>query len=612
MRKYAGTTTILFFGKMKTIKMNHLKYILILLFQLLFENVSLAQIYNDGYIKYGDIVLTDNEKWIINQYLSKAHQTPSFDNVGKMLIKEFNEWNLYTDAQSGKYHYLYTSLQYAAMLLDLNDKFYEPKAFEVINKCLYLQEKDTTRSYYGVFPYYEEEPLRKKISPVDYNMADFNAVTLIDIYISHKNRIPAELLNKINNAIILSCKQIQKRDIRLSYTNIHIMGTYCTYICAYLFNIPAMKDYARKRLKMFYDYTMSKGGFTEYNSPAYSFTALDELQRMKNNIVHPDDRMMIDSLYNLQWSIISRHYHTPSGQWSAPHSRTYENFMQSGQYGIIKQATNGVVNLGYEPSRGPYVKIRHQLPSYLYSYYLKPVYPRTEMDVFEPAEPQITGTTYLTNTYSIGTTSRSCLWNQRRPFMAYWGVKSFPKCLQVRFLHDFYDFSSACIFTTQKDSMCLTNIVLATNGGDKHISADLTNGSISATDLRIRFEFSNCTSSQIKLPDSVNLLSQFNVGGMNFMLQMYYTSFGTNQAKWEKGENYGSAWLDLVIYSGATKTFNLKTIASAIWGFTFSMGGGNPVTEVPVYSVLNGQLNTTWKGLLLSSPVKPTNLGSNL
>jgi len=131
----------------------------------------------------------------------------------------------------------------------LGDKQYQKRAFDIIEKTISLQDTVKSSPTCGVWPYYMEEPLATKKSPVDYNWADFNGVSLLDIYMDHQAEIPERLKPVIQKSIILASRSIQKRNVGPGYTNIAIMGTYVTYLTAHLFSIPDMKEYAEKRLK---------------------------------------------------------------------------------------------------------------------------------------------------------------------------------------------------------------------------------------------------------------------------------------------------------------------------------------------------------------------------
>ena len=564
-----------------------------------------AQNSNDGLIKYQQVQLTPSEKQTLNQSLKRSHER--YDPEGKMITATLHGYNYHTDAESGVFHDIRSSFWYAASLLDLGDKQYTQRAFDVIEKTISLQDQNPDSKSYGVWPYYMEEPLATKKTPIDYNWADFNAVTLLDVWMGHQDEIPEALKPIIKNSIILAAKAVQKRNCQPGYTNIAIMGTYVTYTVSHLFNLPEMQEYAQNRMKKFYDYTLDKGGFSEYNSPTYTMVALDELYHMKMHIMEPSAKQMIDSLYSIGWEIIARHYHQPTGQWAGPHSRSYGTLIGSSFYSILKEGSNGKIVVGVEEEQRN-VKIKHQIPAYLLHYFLSPEYPRTETDVFEKAEPQIIGTCYMTDKYALSTANLSSLWIQRRPFLAYWGDAQNPKYLQVRFLHDDYDFTDVNFRSQQKESNVLAGISFATNGGDKHPSFDrLKDGKFKAKDLRLRFEFGNVKAEDLAIPSSNNAIESLIINGLQFKLQLYQTLFDQLKGHWEQGGNERSSWIDFVVYSGAEADFNLSEMKQAVLGFTFSMGsqGVQLPIEKPEFSMKDGILNTKWNGLMLDIPVKP-------
>ena len=570
------------------------------------------KVYNDGIITYAPVKLTDEEKQVIRK--SVERQEERYDPAGKMLTSVLNGWNYHTDAQSGTFHQVRGSFSYAVSLLDLGDPQYRQRAFDVIEKTISLQDTDPNSKSCGVWPYYEEEPLATKKAPIDYNWADFNAVSLLDIYMGHKDEIPADLLKKIENAIILAARSIEKRNVGMGYTNIAIMGTYVTYVVSHLFDIPDLKVYATTRLKRFYDHTVEKNGFTEYNSPTYTFTALDELDRMKRHIVEPEAAKIIDILYTIGWDIIAKHYHKPSAQWAGPHSRSYSTLLRPSVYGIFNSASDGRIELGVKDERAD-VKIKHRIPEQLMPYFLTPTYPRVQKDVFENVEPQIIGTCYLTTPYALSSVNRSSLWNQRRPFLAYWGSVVKPSYLQVRVLHELYDLSAATWFSEQKDNTVLSGINFATNGGDKHISIDvLEDGKFMAKDLRLRFEFGNVDVGQLALPSKDDAPVSFTIDGLQFNLCLYHAVFGKHKGYWEKGSDEKAAWIDFVLYAGEEKEIDLTGMDHAALGFSFCLtaAGEKCPQESVKYTVKDGVLDAAWNGLKVNIPVKPDKKPRNL
>jgi hypothetical protein len=562
--------------------------------------------YQDENIRYAPVNLSGEEKRTLDKSMEVDHR--NYDASMMMVTKKIEGYNYHTDADSGLFHEVRRSFSYAVGLLDVGGRKYRKRAFDIIKKTITLQDTVRSSPTCGVWPYYLEEPLATKKSPVDYNWADFNAVSLLEVYMGHYSEIPDELRPIIRNSLILAALSIQKRNMGPGYTNIAIMGTYVTYITAHLFDIPDMKEYAKKRLKRFYDYTLEKDGFSEYNSPTYTVIALDELLRMRQHITDPESKAIIDSLYYTGWYIIARHYHIPTGQWVGPHSRSYSSLVRDSFYGLLNQASDGQVVIKKE-AQPENVKVRHEMPSSLVPFFLTLVYPRFDSEVFESVEPKITGTSYMTDKYAISSANRSSLWNQRRPFLVYWGSVEKPYYLQLRFLHDMYDFSSACFYSEQKDNRILAAINFITNGGDKHINIDIIkDGKITAEDLRLRFEFGNCN-----LPENFNLPTAKDdpfllmLNGMRFDFQLFASVFDKNEGYWEKGGEGNVSWIDFVVYKGDKKEIDLTKTDKAILGFTFSAGTEEErvVTDQPSVSLKDNSMEINWNDMSLNVPVKP-------
>ncbi|MFM2232681.1 MAG: hypothetical protein RJB31_1382 [Bacteroidota bacterium] len=563
-----------------------------------------------GNIQYAPVDLSKEEKKSLTKTVEGVH--PNFDPAENMVLTTINGYNYHTDASSGRLHQLRGSFSYALDLLDLGDKQFEQRAFDILEKCISLQDTITGSKTKGIWGYYLEEPLATKKSPPDFNWADFNGATMLEVWMGHQAKIPERLKPIIQRSLILAAQSIQKRNITMSYTNIAIMGTYVTYMVGHLFDDADLKAYSTERLKRFYDHTMEKGGFTEYNSPTYTIIAIDELSRMKEHIIEPNAKQMIDKLYYIGWETIAKHYHVPTGQWVGPHSRAYNSMLQNSFYDLINRASKGAIQL--KPNLAfTYSRLKHSIPKDLYSYFKSGKYPKAQKDVFELADPTIEGTSYMTDQYALATANRSSMWNQRRPFLAYWGTTEQPRYLQVRFLHDSYDFSSASFYSQQQDNKVLAAINLNLGGGDKHISIDrMTTGKFKAKDLRIRFEFGKQAGEVV--PSKNDQAMEANLDGLKMRVQLYKAVFDKYEGHWEKGFDKNGAWWDYVIYNGAEKEFDLNTIKEAAWGFTFSMGKSFDTLPngTPSVAEVSGKLKASWQGLTLEIPTTILPLPKNL
>ena len=555
---------------------------------------------------------TINKKDKVALIESVVKNNSNYDENEKMIVSSLNGYNYHTDATSGRYHNLRSSFVYALDLLDLNDKKYEKRAFEILEKCISLQDTISNSKTKGIWPYYLEEPLISKKSPPDFNWADFNGVTLLDVWMGHQNKIPQKLKPIIKQSLVLAARSIQKRNITMSYTNIAIMGTYVTYLVGHLFDDQDLKQYSSDRLKRFYSFTIEKGGFAEYNSPGYTIVDIDELSRMKEHIVEPSAKQMVDKLYFMAWESIAKHYHIPSGQWVGPHSRSYHTILQNSFYDLIGRSTSGEIQLKAEFAN-TYSRVKHELPKDLYHYFNEKKYPKYQKEVIEISDPQLVGTNFMTQKFALSTASRSSLWNQRRPFLAYWGSIKNPKYLQLKFLHDFYDFSSASFYSEQIENKVLGAINLNLNCGDKHIIIDqIKSGKFNAKDLRIRFEFGN--QKDLVIPKRENDLLSATVDSLHFGLGINKADFDGFGGHWEFGKDENSAYWDFVIYSGVERTFDLNSIQKAVWVFNFSIDENAEQFHqvLPEISELHGMLKSQWQGLTLELSTKILPLPQNV
>ncbi len=530
-----------------------------------------------------------------------------------------------------KVHNVRASLSYAETLLNTRRPEFQERAFDVLRAVIALQDQDPNSKTYGVWPYSLEEPLATKKSPADHNWADFSAVPIIGIINNHSDILPNDLKEKTQRALLLASHAIRKRDVRPDYTNISLMGLYVCYMTADMYNDAGLMDYARKRLNAFYDCTVLNKGFIEYNSPAYFKLSLDEVLRLKKHVINSEDLAMLEFIYHTGWSVIARHYHQPTAQWAGPHGRAYSVLLGSSTYNWLHTASGGIVNpdTPTEFSKDQYPILKHQIPTDLIPYFTQPQLPRMEIDTFirggQKIElnplvsyqesdrgvwietKEVIGKSYFTSNFVLSSANQSCLWNQRRPLIAYWGTTQKPVSMRIRFLHDWYDYAAANIFCAQDSTNVLGAVNFTTNGGDRHVTIDLIeNATIKATDLRLRFEFGGDISSvSFNSPEAVKNMVIGKSGKLNFRIELSYHKFGDYQGSWSTGGDDKNKWIDFVIYSGSEKEFNFGEIQEAVIGFLFSFKAGS-IPEIPVEVAKSvDTLSLKWNGLAVNALIKP-------
>jgi hypothetical protein len=506
-------------------------------------------------------------------------------------------------------HQTRESLYFAVALLDTDNEQNHAIAARIFQKVIGLQDTNPKSRTYGIWPWFLEESL-SRMAPPDWNWADFCGAQLLEALLSRRDRLPAGIADAMDRAVVHAARSIECRDVPPSYTNITIMGCFVTLAAAESYGIADLFAYGMKRLRSFFNYTQEQGGsFSEYNSPTYTIVALKELLRIRRYVRDPEAMEMAEALYDLAWEEIASHFHAPSGQWGGPHSRSYDIFLPKSVASLLKEVTDGRFPADdIEPDLlDEHYRMTHSCPARLIACFLELNTPRTLRKSFLRGTPDLIGTTYLTPEFVFSTANHCEFWNQRRPFLAYWGRPDAPVCLRARFLHDGYDFSAAQFFSVQSEGNAIFGVAFATDGGDTHLCLDpLKDGTFRAKDLRLRFEFTGLDP-KVHMPspkhqgDFVNV----NAGPIQIELSIPFAEWEDEEVKWESGSDGNSRWMDVVLYSGDSRIFRLadlkKASMAAVVGISTAFA---PPAAISVETA-NGRCQISWKGLQLRFPVLP-------
>lgn len=529
-----------------------------------------------------------------------AAQDQSYDGTARMLAGPFSSPGYHTTLESGTVHRTRDSLIYAVALLDTGDPNRLERAEQILDRVIDLQDQDPDSRTYGIWSWFLEEPL-DRMSPPDWNWADFCGTQLLQVAIDHMDRLPGPLQEKVRESILHAARSIQRRNVGPGYTNIAIMGTYVTLVAGERFKDSALLDYGRQRLQRFHDYTEQKGSFSEYNSPKYTVVAISELTRILAHVKDPECRRLTEDLHGFAWYHLARRFHAPTKQWAGPHSRSYATLLHPSVLAFIQRGTKGKVS--YMSEAEAYESIdAHRIPLAcpvdLLPYFTSLAEAREEIETFvlnPQGEHDVIGRTYLHPDFTIGSVNCGDLWNQRRPVVAYWNTPSGPAAMRVRFLHDGYDYASASIFTIQDGPELLSAVLFATDRGDTHISLDrIANGTIQARDLRMRLQFEGAIG-DLKLPAQMQVGDpvDFESGGMEARFCVHGAQIDELPVRMETGRDDEGAWIDVVLYNGVTREFDFTKIAAAGVVFTLSATRSTApirVADPSVYKTMAGTM----------------------
>lgn len=513
-----------------------------------------------------------------------ARQDQNYDATAQMLRTPYSSPGYHTTLKDGFVHSTRNSLDYAVALLDSGEPERLKRAEQVLRKVIALQDQDPNSRTYGIWSWFLEEPL-DKMSPPDWNWADFCGTQLLQVAIDHLDRLSDDLRPRVKDAILHAARSIVRRNVGPGYTNIALMGTYVTLVAGERFEVPELVDYGRRRLRRFWDYTRDKGSFTEYNSPTYTMVAIGEISRMRQHVRDPESQKLLQDLNGIAWYHVARRFHPATKQWAGPHSRCYATLLRPDTLAALQRASAG--QLQFVPEAQAWESLNAQrlplaCPNELLHHFTTLFAPRVEIETFEKNAPgvhDIVGTTYLHPTFTLGSVNLGDFWNQRRPLLAYWTSPNGPAALRLRFLHDDYDYSSASLFTVQDRTDILGAVLFATDRGDTHISLDkIQNATIMARDLRLRLQFEGSVS-DLKLPAKLRLDEPivFTSGSIEGAFAIHAAEFTGLHPVLTSGRQRNEAWVDLVLYQGPSRPFDFRQIAEAALVFSLSLGSANGV-----------------------------------
>lgn len=537
--------------------------------------------------------------------VDRAQYNPQIHMVRTALVSP----GYHTTVTQGPVHGTRVALTYAVQCLDTGDEELRKRAQQVLRAVIALQDQNPESRTYGIWPWFYEEPL-SKMSPPDWNWADFCGVQLLQAALGHEPRLDADVRQLVKDAVFHACQSIRKRDVGPDYTNIAVMGTYVTLIAGEFYDWADIREYGMQRLKRFYDHTQAVGAFNEYNSPTYTVVALVELSRLQEHVKDAQARKLVEELVLEGWEDVAAHYHAPTGQWAGPHSRSYSTFLGGRTAMFLQQGTG--IDLGVDMPRIGLDRNRSQCPPQFRESFGELKAPRDVVKTYSAGKYPVIGTTHLQQAFTLGSVNRGDFWNQRRGVLAYFGTRQDPGALRLRLLRDGYDFSAAQLYTSQHEGDLLAGIVFATNGGNKHLSLDrLKDGEFTASDLRLSFEFSGCgASARLITPDQTGAAAVVALPGVTAQFQVPYARFDDLKPVWQirKGESGDgkTASLDLVLYQGAERRFQLKQVKEAALAVVLRLTT-QPASALPAAEVAAdaGQLKLRWSGMRLAVPLQP-------
>jgi hypothetical protein len=512
-------------------------------------------------------------------------------------------------------------MDYAAYFLASPLKEHQDQGNTLLEKVLALQDQNPESKTFGVWSWYAEEPLTQ-MAYVDYNWADFQGAVLAVILHDFSDRLSDDIREKAKKSLEYCCCAIIKRNVHPSYTNIAIMGAVVTATAGEILETPEFLDYGRKRIQRNLDYYKEAGGFNEYNSPTYTMVVIQELERMLYLVSDSECRTVATELLGEAWKIVAEHYHVPTGEWAGPHARSYSDRLSH-------QTRNGILSrAGLLPKNTVTDSIQLvsmvPVPNSL-QHFFKEI-PQNQVErchVFAKGRPafEVSGTTWMDSTATLGTATYHTFWEQNRGLIGYWTNSNLlTPVLRLRFLHNGSDFSSAWGRHWQSGTKIVSAIGLLKDRGSMHPSFDRPwkTGTFNATSFHIVY--------QLEAPNAtVKTLSsnrfELTAGPIRAVVHVADNcSFNGATITWKTEQKDNLASVVGVCYEGEEKAFPFREMGEIRIGTALELlRPDDKPSESPVKfgesdfeTKEDGKFyNVLWSGVNddkpLLAPLKPTN-----
>lgn len=503
------------------------------------------------------------------------------------------------------------AIYYALALIRSGKKKHLARAEKVIRAVLALQETNPYKQTYGIWPWFQEEPL-EKMAPPDWNWADFIGAALCHILLEHRKALSKPLVRETEAALERAAWSIFRRNVQPDYTNIALMGAAVTSAAGRILKNDLLTEYARERIKAFWKFTRKTGGLNEYNSPTYTFVALFETERILQLSADMETCEYAEKVRRLIWQSLAEHYHPATGQLAGPHSRAYALLLDKGTIRYLSEMTGADIpgkdskeektdlslfsGETHLPCPKEVAKRFRKLPE-------KELESTRRFIRREPDSDSCYGTTWMTEQATFGSISRGCTWVQAHPLIAYWINGKKPAVFHFNFLKNGREFSSLGFRTAQRKNIALTAFHPLTDRGDYHIHLDHpADQTFRASELVLRYSLEAENAEIHELSDAV---FELRAGDWKAVVHVPEGSFDGAPIACACGKNDSAAYVDIICYAGPEKAFKFdESLQDQLAAAVEILPAADPVKEdLPERNTENGSVITTWRGLQVTVPL---------
>lgn len=300
------------------------------------------------------------------------------------------------------------TLAYAHVLLREDNL---SRAERAIRSVLALQEMREQDAHYGNFRWLlEEECVR------DLNGVEFMLDEIIALAREHATLLSPDLAAEMRHAIELGLGEIERLDVHPSYTNIVLSDITNSVLGGELLGDARYIERGARRLDEWLMFTSRSGAPHEFNSPTYAAVDILRLAALARHTRDATIALKARVAEEWLWLHVAAHYHPGLAQLAGPHARSYFDGWSgaSGYLKLLLWRLLGDDALRRETPYAPRSREEGEIgvalaelhcPDYIERWLREKRYPFESREIAD-VEYSADNTTYLTESYALGTASR--------------------------------------------------------------------------------------------------------------------------------------------------------------------------------------------------------------
>lgn len=250
--------------------------------------------------------------------LEPADIFPRADESDPPLLYDPHVRLVATTIDNGIFHTAWMSTEYAAALIEQGSQAEILRAEAVIDALLDCQDMDERSPHYGNFKWEHED-----LAVEDLNAVQFVLIRLIPMLLNQSDRLSVPLVTRLMARIRIGLEAISRIDVSTTYSNIVAQDISNSILGGQLLQLPQYVQRGVAKLRTWLHVIDQSGIPHEYNSPTYSFVAIEALYKVVAYSVHAEACTLAHLIVSRIALSVALRLHPKTGRLAPPHCRAY-------------------------------------------------------------------------------------------------------------------------------------------------------------------------------------------------------------------------------------------------------------------------------------------------